>query len=278
MANQETPDPAGASAARDAADSARDETRGAWKEQEIRAEKAKRDYRRFDAAADQAYEKARQKSPLLSIGAFNKATKNWQKAGEVQLSPPPLSPATELASVRSVAKEWLAASMALFGLFSFTALFFGSETLGVLDNQSKQSIIVFIALLVTAVGAATACNYFGTRAAHGWPRGRNPRSRSTELKIQQARRDLKWAMAFALATVLAILAALALIITPLLNDPTPLIVQVLAPGEIENVLVCGEYKSAGANGISVTNEDGGLVTTRWGEVGKVNAVRSCGSS
>lgn len=195
------------------------------------------------------------------------------------------APTDELASVRGVAKEWLAATMTLFGLLSFSAIFFGAETLKAFKDHDEWRAVAFAWLLGVAVLAASLCTFFGTRAAHGWP----PRlvvanrktatakesPRSAKQKIDQARRDLKTAMYIAGFAVLLILGAVLLVFNTQLTQPASLTVKVLTPGNIENVLVCGKYASADTKGITVTNKDGGLVTKPWAEVGKVNPVRSC---
>lgn len=194
-------------------------------------------------------------------------------------------PTDELASARGVAKEWLAATMTLFGLLSFSAIFFGAETLKAFKDHDEGRAVLFAWLLGVAVVAASLCTFFGTRAAHGWPprlsvaNKKETRAkespRSLKQKIDQARKDLKTAVYIAGIAVLLILSAVLLVFNTQLTQPTSLTVKVLAPGDIENVLVCGKYASANNNGITVTNKDGGLVTKPWAEVGKVNPVRSC---
>ncbi|MDQ0871089.1 hypothetical protein QFZ70_003562 [Arthrobacter sp. V1I9] len=192
---------------------------------------------------------------------------------------------TELASVRGVAKEWLAATMALFGLLSFSGLFFGAETLKTFEDQDIELAWRFAGFLSLAVGSAAGCTFFGTRAAHGWPprfvkakrqdETQRKSPRSAQQKIDQARMDLKVAMGLAGLAVLMILLTVLFVLFTQLEKPVPVTVQVFAPGEIENVLVCGKYASANADGISVTKPDGGLVINPWTEVGKVTAVKSC---
>jgi hypothetical protein len=192
---------------------------------------------------------------------------------------------TELASVRGVAKEWLAATMALFGLLSFSGLFFGAETLKAFEDQDRELAQRFASLLITAVVSAAGCTFFGTRAAHGWPPRfavvKNPEGatqkspRSAKQKIDQARMDLKIAMGLAGLAVIVVLITVLFVFFTQLDKPVPLTVKVFAPGEIENMLVCGKYATANADGISVTKPDGGLVIKPWTEVGKVTAVKSC---
>lgn len=76
-------------------------------------------------------------------------------------------------------------------------------------------------------------------------------------------------------TVVALIAALLLVLFTQSAKPAPLTVEIMAPGEPENRLVCGVYATANEDGITVTKPDKATETTPWAEVGKVNAVRSC---
>lgn len=274
--------PVAPSAAQTRADNARREAKRAWKAVHARLSVTRGAFDSFASSAQQAYDLALTQQPP-SDRHFNRATKDWQKAAAVEIPTPAHTPEAELASVRGVAKEWLAAALALFGLFSFTALFFGGETLKVFADQSWLPVIIFALLALGAITGAVLCSFFGTRAAHGWP----PRGSSTPVdengkerrrtpleKVDDARRDLKRAVYAAGGTVLAIVLALATVLFTQLAAPAPLQVEVM-PKTGDTAIACGTYETGDAAGIAVTKKDDERVTTPWSDVGKVNAVRSC---
>lgn len=93
--------------------------------------------------------------------------------------------------------------------------------------------------------------------------------------MRKAGSDLRIAMIFAAITFVALLVALLLALFTQSAEPTLVAVRVFAPGDMENVLACGEYATADANSVTVTKENGATETRPWAEVGKVSAVRSC---
>lgn len=209
----------------------------------------------------------------------------------------PVPAGTDLNSVRTVAEKWLASTMTLFGLLSFSAIFFGADTFKAFEGQEEWRAELFKLLLGSAVAFAALCTVFGTRAAHGWPpkflfptaeqkeRVKNQKQRqgnddaeerrSASEKINQARMDLKIAMGIAGLAVALILGTVILVFDTQLTESAPLTVEVFAPGEPANRLVCGVYATADEDGITVTKSDKSTDTRSWAEVGKVTAVRSC---
>jgi hypothetical protein len=98
-----------------------------------------------------------------AVTSFDKAAEEWRQAELVQL---PTAAVDELANVRAVAKEWLGATTALFGLFSLGGVIFGRDALTGLGVGPGVAVLLFALL---AVVTAAASIFFGNRAAHGWP-------------------------------------------------------------------------------------------------------------
>jgi hypothetical protein len=267
--------------ARKRADQARRDANKAWKAVHARLSKTRGSFNSYASSAEEAYKKALTKTPP-SDRQFNKATKDWERAGAVEIPAAAHTPEEELTSVRGVAKEWLAAALALFGLFSFTALFFGGETIKVFADQSWLPVGLFAVTALVAIAGVVLCSFFGTRAANGWPpkdtkredENGKPRRRTTMEKVDDARDDLKYAVLAAGGTVLAIVVALVIVLGTQLAEPAPLQVKVM-PKVGDDAITCGTYKSADTKGITVTDKDKKPVTTAWSDIKTVDAVRGC---
>jgi hypothetical protein len=125
-----------------------------------------KEFNRATEAGKESYTKAETKAKSesdVAISLYEDAKNEFEKAAGALAAP--FNAEAELSNVRTVAKEWLAAALALFGLLSFSARFLGGDALDAFGTSWAP--MVFLALTVGAVLFAVLCNFFGTRAAHG---------------------------------------------------------------------------------------------------------------
>jgi hypothetical protein len=220
------------------------------------------------------------------------AINDFNKAAAVKFGTP--EPEKELTNVRTVAKEWLAAALALFGLLSFSAFFFGGDALtGFKTPQAGP--LVLLSTTVAAVVAALFCNFFGTRAAHGWPHqgktivkrfydtqenGGLTEDADTRRKVEKAIYDLKASMTFAALTVALIVVALGTVVVDQVFASSPALIRAIAKNTGDS-LGCGKMSQgndAATFKLTFTNEDSNKDETTvvsWEAVDRLEAVAKC---
>lgn len=208
------------------------------------------------------------------VDLYRQAEQDWDAAAKAAGHALPVGSGDaekELASARTVAKEWVAAALTLFSLFSFTALFFGGDGIAALAETSPTGwTIAFLCLALVAVTAAVGCTFLGTRAAHGWPHSPTARfarfgrfgqdgllpGADTTRKLARARGDLKGAIACAIVAVIATMFALGIVVmVPLVVEPAPAnFVVELNPTITDpspKPRPCGELVTATSDGITI---------------------------
>ena len=120
------------------------------------------------------------------------------------------------AGIGVVSEKWLPGVAALTGIFSIsTAVVSGGST----SNLSTPVSIIAFVLLVLAIGCATSALVLGYRAAYGWPRALDVSTTEQQARAaskirkrkDNARSQLKWAVALAGAAIVSLLVALGLV-------------------------------------------------------------------
>lgn len=182
-----------------------------------------------------------------AIASLNEAGEAWHRAELVQM---PSADVDELANVRAVAKEWLGATTALFGLFSLGGVVFGRDALTGLTIVPGIFVVV---LALSAVGTAAASIFFGNRAAHGWPTRQElkPHKHGDEAwgqidqqrNFRHARKDHWKAVACAGASlVLLVLAVVALMLAHYWKDTPATATVVRITDEAGRSVACGSLQ------------------------------------
>lgn len=240
----------------------------------------------------EAEEAARQSDLQTAIERFQSSKTRFEDAAKALTVPAVLvDPEAELANVRTVAKEWLAAALALFGLLSFSALFFGGDALAGFKSEWVGAT-VFLSATVLAVVCALLCNFFGTRAAHGWPHtsrrnawrvwdrdvGGLRKEDDAVRKTEKAITDLKASMAFATFTVLLIVVVVCdVVIDQIAGAKAAQFIQVY--DKADKRLGCGTLSQGDtpdAFKISTVKDNVTVESNiTWAQVGRFEAKKTC---
>jgi hypothetical protein len=247
-------------------------------------------------AAEAKFDEA-EAAPLSKIDVWEPAYKHaktrWEEVTGLKLDFRTPDPEQELTNVRTVAKEWLAGALALFGLLSFSAIFFGGEALSGFKTQYLAPL-VFLALTISAVACTVLCTFYGTRAAHGWPH--DARTFLVKLydkegngldadddprrKTQKAIYDLKASTTFAAATVVLIAGALTtVVLDQVFASRDPEFLQVFSKDD--KSIGCGTMsQGATADTFTISYLKENVVvplTVSWADVGRLQAKVKCPS-
>lgn len=175
-----------------------------------------------------------------------------------------VDPGDELAHVRGIADAWLKGVTTLFGLFSFTGIFFGGEAL---TDLSGTPLGFFVSAAVVGVIGTASAIFFGTRAAHGWPERESKRNTKKERafrskdenvrkRVKNARDDLYWTVASALVSLVAVAVAVGAVWWSQVakGPPTTTAVVRIFDAESESVL-CGPLQRITESSVWVRNDN-----------------------
>ncbi|MFG1628977.1 hypothetical protein [Kribbella sp. NPDC049227] len=181
------------------------------------------------------------------------------------------------ANVRSAADKWIAGVTAIFSLFGLASLVTGKDALAGVPNWAKITIGVLLLIAIICAAIALVSTF---RAAYGWPHSVNV---STDRRLRDwfvkrlrtaadAADNLRLGVLLALTSLLAVVAAVAVLWFAPTKPPTPML-KITSTNE---TVMCGEILNTKNTGkLRIRYTDGSVHEVAVTEVSKAENVKTC---